>query len=342
MRTMLVVGAAVAVQLVSAAVLTLAMAPAAQAASFDCAKASSQVEKAICANPDLSRADEVLARAYATALGGLSDAARQAMQAGQREWLGFAALACTVDAKPFGAAPTEDQQGCLNSVYRSRISELGQSRMEGDWRVYPRTSYSLVDDPDPDAYQGVATKEISSPRIDEESPLADSFNALMDEADAAAQPDPGSEDYLTADTMVTTTISSVASRRISLATDTYWMGHGAAHGNYAITYAHYLTDEGRMMTAEDLFTGNGWEEALGKLALDELDRTIDGGIWEESRADVPNVATDPLRWNFGDNGLEIIFQPYEVTAYAAGAPTVTIGWDKLSDYLAPDYSNLLY
>jgi len=167
---MLVVGAAVAVQLVSAAVLTLAMAPAAQAASFDCAKASSQVEKSICANPDLSRADEVLARAYATALGGLSDAARQAMQAGQREWLGFAALACTVDAKPFGAAPTEDQQGCLNSVYRSRISELGQSRMEGDWRVYPRTSYSLVDDPDPDAYQGVATKEISSPRIDEESP----------------------------------------------------------------------------------------------------------------------------------------------------------------------------
>jgi len=342
MRTMLAVGAAMAAHLVSAAVLTLAVTPAAQAASFDCAKASSQVEKAICANPDLSRTDEVLARAYATALGGLSDAAKQAMQASQREWLGFAALACTVDAKPFTAAPTEDQQGCLNSVYRSRIGELGQSRMEGDWRVYPKTSYSLVDDPDPDSYQGVATKEISSPRIDEESPLAASFNALMEAADKAAQPDPKGEDYLTADTMVTTTISSVASHRISLATDTYWMGHGAAHGNYAITYAHYLTDEGRMMTAKDLFTGTGWEAALGKLALDELDRTIEGGIWEESRADVPKVAADPSRWIFGGEGLEIIFQPYEVTAYAAGAPTVTIGWDKLTDYLAPDYSNLLY
>jgi hypothetical protein len=214
--------------------------------------------------------------------------------------------------------------------------------MQGDWRVYPKTSYSLVDDPDPDAYQGVATKEISSPRIDEDSAIANAFNALMDEADAAAKPDPKGEDYLTSDTMVTTTIASVASRRISLTSDSYWMGHGAAHGNYAITYAHYLTAKGRILAADDLFTGKGWEAALGKLALDELDRTIDGGIWDESRADVPKAAADPSRWNFTDRGLEITFQPYEVTAYAAGAPTVTIGWDKLNDYLAPDYSDILY
>ena len=342
MRTMLAVTSAMAVQLVSAAMLTFAGTPAALAASFDCAKASTPVEKAVCANPDLGRADEVLARAYATALGGLSDEAKATIQAGQREWLGFAALACTANAKPFSAAPTDDQQGCLISVYRSRISELGESRMQGDYRVYPMTSYSLVDDPDPESYQGVATKEISSPRIDEDSEVASSFNALMDEQDATSQPDPKGEDYLTSDTMETTTIVSVASHRISLSTDSYWMGHGAAHGNYAITYAHYLTDKGRMLEASDLFTGKGWEAALGKLALDELDRTIDGGIWDESRADVPKVAIDPARWSFGDNGLEITFQPYEVTAYAAGAPTVTIGWDKLTDYLAPDYSDLLY
>lgn len=341
MRTVLAVGLAMAVQLVSAMVLPLAAAPA-QAASFDCARASTAVEKAICANPDLSRSDEVLARAYATALGGLSDEAKAAVQAGQREWLGFAALACTADAKPFTSALTNEQQGCLNAVYRSRISELAQSRMEGDWRVYPRTSYSLVDDPDPESYQGVATKEIASPRIDEDSDIARSFNALMDEADAASQPDPKGEDYRTSDTTETTTIASVGSRRISLSIDSYWMGHGAAHGNYAITYAHFLTEKGRMLEASDLFAGDGWQEALGKMALDELDRTVEGGIWAESRGDVPKAAADPSRWNFGDNGLEITFQPYEVTAYAAGAPVVTIGWDRLTDYLAPDYSDILY
>jgi hypothetical protein len=164
----------------------------------------------------------------------------------------------------------------------------------------------------------------------------------MDDADARAKPDPAGEDYRTSDTTETTVVESVGTHRISLMTSSYWMGHGAAHGNYAITYSHYLTDEGRLMEAADLFTGAGWEEALGQLALDELDRTVEGGIWEESRADVPKAAADPSRWNLTDAGLEIVFQPYEVTAYAAGAPTITIGWDKLADYLSESYSELLY
>ena len=73
-----------------------------------------------------------------------------------------------------------------------------------------------------------------------------------------------------------------------------------------------------------------------------LDRTVEGGIWEESRADVPKTAADPTRWKFTDRGLDIIFEPYEVTAYAAGTPTITIPWDKLTDYLSENYYELLY
>lgn len=313
-----------------------------QAASFDCGKAATPVETAICGNPELSRRDEVLAKAYATALGGLSDDAKAVVQAGQRRWLDFAGLACTPDAKPFTAALSEDQQSCLVAVYRGRIEDLQQSRMLGDWRFYPSTSYEAVDDPDPEAFQGVATKEIASPRIDDPSETARTFNALLDQADAAASPDPKGEDYTTSDTMQTTTVVSVNGHRIALSTTSYWMGHGAAHGNYAISYTHYLTEQQRLMVASDLFAGNTWQEPLGQLALDELDRTIEGGIWPESRVDVPKAAGDPSRWNLTDDGLEIVFQPYEVTAYAAGAPTITIGWDKLGDYLAPGYGELLY
>ncbi len=339
MRRILAIGSAMAMQLVSTALLSVTPA---QAASFDCARASTEVEKAICANPALGRADEVLARAYATALGGLSDEAKTGLQASQREWLGYAALACTTDATPFTTALTDNQQACLGTVYRNRIEHLSESRMQGDWRVYPEASYTLVDDPDPDAYQGVATKEIVSPRIDEESEVAATFNALMEEIDANVSPNPSAEDYDTSDLTVVTTVADVASQRIAVTTNSYWMGHGAAHGNYAITFAHYLTEKGRMLEAGDLFTGAGWQEALGQMALDELDRTVEGGIWEESRADVPKVAADPSRWNLTDNGLEITFQPYEVTAYAAGAPTVKIGWDKLGEYLSPAYTDILY
>ena len=329
-------------RMILAGLAVLGAAPIAQAASFDCAKASTPVEEAICSNPELSRRDEVLAKAYATALGGLGDEAKSTMQAGQRAWLGYAGLACTPNAEPFTTALTDDQQACLGTVYRGRLGDLAQSRMEGDWRFYPATSYEVVDDPDPDAFQGVATKEISSPRIDDESEMAATFNALMEEADAQAQPDPSSEDYRTSDTTQATTVVDVNTHRIALMTDSYWMGHGAAHGNYAITYAHFLIEEERMMEASDLFTDEGWEEALGKLALEALDRTVEGGIWEESRGDVPTAAADPSRWNLTDEGLEIVFQPYEVTAYAAGAPKVTIGWGQLTDYLSENYSQLLY
>lgn len=338
MRRALTVGWA----MMSTLALSLPGVPAAQAASFDCAMASTEVEKAICSNPRLSRSDEVLAKAYATALGGLSDAAKAAVQAGQREWLGFAALACTADARPFAEPLTDERQGCLGMVYRARIDELSLSRMEGEWRVYPRSSYSLVDDPDPDAYQGVATKEYSSPRIDEDSEVARSFNALMERWDEGAKPDPQAEGYVTTDTTVSISVDSVGERRISLVIDNYWMGHGAAHGNYSITYAHYLIDKGRMLVASDLFTGEGWEEALGQLALRALDETVDGGVWDEARADVPGLAADTSRWNLSEDGLEITFQPYEVAAYAAGAPTVTIGWEDLGAYLSEDYGDLLY
>lgn len=325
-----------------AGLLLLGAVPMAQAASFDCGKATTPVEKAICSNPELGRRDEVLAKAYATALGGLGDEARATMQAGQRDWLNYAELSCTEHATPFTAPLNEDQQSCLLNNYSQRIRALGESRMQGDWRIYLKTAYDVVDDPDPDVFQAVSANEMMSPRIDDSSETAATFNALMDEADAALAPDPSDEGYAASDTMIETRVVSSGTDRISLELNSWWMGHGAAHGNYTITYSHYLIDQQRMLEASDLFTGDGWQEALGQMALEELDRTIDGGIWDEARPEVPKVAIDPSRWNITGDALQIIFQPYEVTAYAAGAPTISIPWDKLSGFLTDDYSSLIY
>ena len=46
----------------------LTLAPAAHAAGFDCAKASTAIEKAICADPDLSKADDRLTETFAATL----------------------------------------------------------------------------------------------------------------------------------------------------------------------------------------------------------------------------------------------------------------------------------
>lgn len=79
------------------------------AASFDCSKASTFVEKTICADEELSSLDVKLADAYNTAIAGTSD--KVALRDEQRLWLRETRDKC-------------NNVDCLNKVYRLRIAIL--------------------------------------------------------------------------------------------------------------------------------------------------------------------------------------------------------------------------
>ena len=327
--------------------LPVSFAAPASAASFDCSKATTPLEKQICASPEFSREDEVLSRAYATAIGGLSEAARTRVQKDQRAWLDYVPLSCSTDARP-PQSFTADQAACLLSAFTTRVTDLEQSRMLGGWRFYTSEHWGVLDDPDPEWWGGVATKHYSSPRIDDTVPEAEAFNAMMAEKDKElgkmfAEDGTLTDTEVTSDTDVTVKVTTVTSDRIGLTITSYWMGHGAAHGNYAINYLHYLVGENRELDAADLFVGDDWQQVLADKALAALDMAIPDGIWEDARKDVPGFVADVTRWDFSDLGLVLQFQPYEVTAYAYGAPTVTIPWSELADYLAEGYeARVLY
>ena len=86
-------------------------------ASFDCAKATTPIEQAICADATLARLDREVAAAYASKLASASDAtAKQAITAQQRRWLGHRDSACRDQAEASRVA-------CLSGVYRLRLSE---------------------------------------------------------------------------------------------------------------------------------------------------------------------------------------------------------------------------
>jgi len=72
----------------------------AQAASFDCAKAGTKVEKLICGNAELSKLDEELGAAYKTALDSekQSESIRQAQNQWMKERNGCDDAACLIDA----------------------------------------------------------------------------------------------------------------------------------------------------------------------------------------------------------------------------------------------------
>jgi uncharacterized protein len=317
--------------------LVMIASPAA-AASFDCAKAQSPFERAICSSPEVSAQDEILAKAYQTALGGLSADAASEIKSAQRAWLNYAEHSCSDDAQPISGDYTDDQKQCLAATYRDRIRDLEASRMQGGYRFYPIDRYLVEKDTQalPEDFSKVADRQFQIVKIDGTDAVATAFNAAIDTI-IAETPDifePGTTMIAasdgTSDDDTSTKVSAVTNQRISLQTNQYWYGHGAAHGNYFITNLHFLLNERRLLEASDIFEGDGWQEKLGQLALDGIKATLGEDYIATSDDDVKAIAVDPLRWDFSEEGLVIQFNIYEVTAYAMGAPTIAIPWSDLS------------
>jgi uncharacterized protein len=91
------------------AIVLLGWCAAASAASFDCAKAQSRIEKAICADAEVSDLDEYLGRYYSAARSALGRAG-DCLRADQAQWL-RTRNAC-------------NDAACLKKVYLERLAEL--------------------------------------------------------------------------------------------------------------------------------------------------------------------------------------------------------------------------
>jgi uncharacterized protein len=91
----------------------------AQSQSFDCAKASTRIEHAICNDQVIGGLDTKLAQTFKGALAG-SPEKRKSLLAEQRQWLAQRDKTC-VDVAPGTEAA---MLACLDTIYRNRISQL--------------------------------------------------------------------------------------------------------------------------------------------------------------------------------------------------------------------------
>jgi len=80
--------------------------------SFDCAKASNPVERAICANPALAELDITLAAAYKKSLAAAAD--KEALKVRQRQWLQQMSDQCA----------NANDVACIQEHYTKRLAEL--------------------------------------------------------------------------------------------------------------------------------------------------------------------------------------------------------------------------
>lgn len=314
-------------------VLALLLPQSSRAASFDCTKARSPLEHAICNHPNLSQADEALATAYETALGGLSPAAKAKLQASQKSWLARIESGPISDTSPSGQVYIPQQVDGLFRAFQDRESILEQSRMMGGLRLtFVDHDEFARDNPLGDFSPTMAENYVAYSQIDGTGPDAAKFNALVV---SSLRNDNNNDPPNGKDSSETLWVTAVDDTSITL-TDTDWaMNHGAAHGDYSITYVHYLRNEGRLLRADDLFTKAGWQDRLGKLVVDALVVSYgsDFVTTPEAQFTIREGSIEPSHWNILLQGLLVQFSPEEFAPLVFGAPSVVIPWSVIRDDL---------
>lgn len=127
-----------------AAVAMLVASGPGHAASFDCAKAGTPIEKAICANQDLSDLDTRLAATYRDQRGRLTPEGADWLKAQQQDWLRWLRATCIPAGNRNG-----DLVECLRDQYTVRVKQLERSVVmgAGGFRVMLAVNHEVVRGP---------------------------------------------------------------------------------------------------------------------------------------------------------------------------------------------------
>lgn len=146
---------------------TLLLIGAASAASFDCKKAKSTIEIAICNNQKLNELDESLSMSYNNLLGHLSEVGRNAMKGDESQWIKDIQSECDIMTHDKEYA---DLPSCLIGKYSSRIAVLNDyaTPIEGVYRYEVsirakrdgKVAYDLMDGRSPLA--NLVNREVNS------------------------------------------------------------------------------------------------------------------------------------------------------------------------------------
>ncbi|WP_448203260.1 lysozyme inhibitor LprI family protein [Azospirillum sp. sgz302134] len=327
----------------------LAGSPAARAASFDCTKAKTPDEILICADPDLSRADERMAAAYkslmeAVQAQGLDAGVRDRLRGQQRAWVTLRNSRCDLKSStkigPDNRATLVD---CMRWSVLARIDDLELVR-DG----LPITALA-------EPKRIAETNKAKHYQIDASYPVlpasiagADAFNPLAERQVRTVVnqflKETVSDDVPEPDMMSTLDIgyriTLATPRLMSVQFDFYEYGAGAAHGTGTASALHVDLQRRKALTAADVFAaGSGWEKAVAAHAMADLKRQAKADDFELDEGAGENVAAlvpDLVHWRLEPDRAVIVFNAYEVAAYAVGPREVAVPYALLTPYFKPD------
>jgi uncharacterized protein YecT (DUF1311 family) len=313
------------------------------AASFDCSKAKTPLEKAVCGSPKLSAADNRMAAAYRAALATVPPEMKSAVRDDQVAWISAMGIACKAGV----SASSTEQISLLGTFYESRTKELGRlvRHIGGVTFVWRSTTEIELEDPDtkdPDAKMesraaglrpGYGTLHASWPQsTGDTAEWRDWNSAIKTAAQNGLIGDANTNEDITVE-IVFAGKQLVASEIV-----TFRMERGTPHPDDDSIEFNWLLQEKREIQPADIFReGSDWDRAIQASCVSALHKQL--GNLPDDYADgrfaqkLHEVIVRPRNWRLAGQGLTIIFQPYSVSDYADPADPVTIQWAALKPFL---------
>jgi uncharacterized protein len=334
----------------------------ASAASFNCAKAQTTSEKAICGDAELSAADEKMAIAYRESVTQEPADVKAVLMENQRSWLRFTHRYCGSAQRQMhqaGAYDKRQETACLKHEYKTRILALPNSirDFQSSFRiyaierldVYPIKTIMEGDEADKlgrDDLREPATHVLSVDQVVASTPEERRLNAFLrslaglDKIRTASQKKSDDEDGGQSEDETHYTIVAASKALIVVDSTNAYFGYGAAHPIGGGTTVYFLMAEGIEMPANRVFADtNPWKAFLAQRCFDELTKRgiiTKDNVFVKSVDDLMDKVIDPGHWDFGATGLTINFGLYEVAPYSVGGSEVEIPWADLRPYLVKD------
>lgn len=303
------------------------------APSFDCAKASNAVDRAICKDAALSKADREMAAAYAALLGRLTGVERDELVRDQVRWIVSRNGSCQADA--------DTMMTCLKERYESRSKNL---RVIAEGGIPLISEHSLV-------RQGKLGRiawsyAIAWPRFESATVDFAALNARFADAarksadDATPTADAGLDREQQWNYEQSFTLDRPpGSRAVSVAVSFYGYS-GGAHGYGATRCTLVDLRTGRAVGPQGVFTtGEQWLRVMSQIVGADLRKQfVERPGFEEALepSSLAKTLSEADHYCWAADRLELVFNAYEVGPYAAGPYQVDIPYDRLKPILRTD------
>lgn len=335
-------------------ILILLLAPdVASGASFNCARATTLQEKATCASPKLSAADDRMAAAYAKALATTPPELADAVRGDQRAWVRLVPLDCPEQGLDKGRTMAE----CLDLVYAARIKQLDQTVVQKGSVTFVSRWFTLIakeENEGPPAptqrMPGYETLGVSWPIATAAGPEWKAWNkaiedevhriGVFEEDGSAPIAVPALKAPEDDDQQNTASVELVDHNLVTALVDHWWIR--GAHPTEASIQLNWLLKEQRELRPDDVFRpGTEWRVFVVRRCGADLRRQLDqtGGNAQDEKAEVASdMVSNPRNWKLGRKGIEIVYQDYAVAPRGAHPSPTRISWDSLKPYLQPGFT----